>query len=115
MWTEIQPGEVQQPGGDFKMDRATGKSYRWVDDPQPSISERCTAITGLRSQVWANDYRPVAVSSVWHPRINAGKAPVELDWPEGARQNPPAAVVEGANYGEANTGILCDELRPVDI
>src|SRR4051794_40977573 len=90
-WVGIEPGEILQPGVHVsRMNMQTGKKQRRVDDPQPSISERCTAITNLREQVWANDYRPVAVSSAWHPRINAGKAPIEPNWPEGARQNPPA-------------------------
>jgi putative DNA primase/helicase len=65
-------------------------------------------IAALRSQLWQNGYRPVAV-------YTQGKRPFGNAWQERARQNPPGAVTEPVNGAALSTGILCDGLRAIDI
>jgi hypothetical protein len=65
-------------------------------------------IAALRSQLWQNGYRPVAV-------YTQGKRPFGNAWQDRARQNPPGAVTEPVNDTALSTGILCDGLRAVDI
>lgn len=65
-------------------------------------------IASLRSQLWNNGYRPVAV-------YTRDKRPFGNAWHERARQNPPGAVIEVVHEGALSTGILCDGLRAVDV
>jgi len=62
----------------------------------------------LRSQLWSNGYRCVAV-------YTQGKRPFGNAWQSRARQNPPGAVTEPVNDAALSTGILCDGLRAIDI
>jgi hypothetical protein len=48
-------------------------------------------------------------------RVKAGKAPLGDKWPERARQDPPECVRLPAVAWAANTGILADGMRPIDI
>jgi Bifunctional DNA primase/polymerase, N-terminal len=74
------------------------------------------AVFALRRQYWENGYRPVAV---WNSNIkrvhNPGKQPVGKEWEKAARQNPPRAAVVLPDPQALSTGILCDEVRCVDI
>ena len=80
--------------------------------PPPDLA----AIATLRAALWANGYRPVPVLSAWHAdKARAGKAPLHKNWGERARQNPPEAARTGALAHLANTGILTDALRLVDV
>lgn len=74
------------------------------------------AIVHLRAELWDAGYRPLPVLSHDHPnREIAGKAPLGREWPERARRDPPEAVEMPAVPHATNTGILCDQLRAVDI
>jgi hypothetical protein len=48
----------------------------------------------LRKRLYANGYRPVAVTSPWCRLPRAGRAPDSEMWRNLARQNPPAAVID---------------------
>lgn len=65
-------------------------------------------VAALRSQLYSNGYRPVAVYA-------QGKRPFGNAWQDRARQNPPGAVTEPVNDAALSTGILCDGLRAIDI
>jgi RecA-family ATPase len=65
-------------------------------------------VTALRSQLYSNGYRPVAV-------YTQGKRPFGNAWQDRARQNPPGAIIEPVNDAALSTGILCDGLRAIDI
>ena len=74
------------------------------------------AISALRVQLWDSGYRSLAVYSHDHAdRVRAGKAPLGDRWTERARQDPPECVRLPAVAWAANTGVLCDGLRPVDV
>jgi hypothetical protein len=47
--------------------------------------------------------------------VRAGKAPLGDRWTERARQDPPECVELPAVAWAANTGILADQLRAIDI
>jgi len=65
-------------------------------------------VAALRSQLYSNGYRPVAV-------YTQGKRPFGNAWQDRARQNPPGAVTEPVIDAALSTGILCDGLRAIDI
>jgi hypothetical protein len=74
-----------------------------------------TDVLALRKRYWANGYRPVAI---WNPEVrivNAGKRPVGKGWQDAARMTPPRDAVNAPNPQALNTGILCDEVRAVDV
>ena len=74
------------------------------------------AISALRVQLWDSGYRSLAVYSHDHAdRVRAGKAPLGDKWTERARQDPPECVRLPAVAWAANTGILADQLRPIDV
>jgi len=74
------------------------------------------AIAALRAKLWRNGYRPIAVLSASDPdKAHAGKKPIHRNWGDRARQNPPEAARTGALAHAANTGILTDALRLVDV
>jgi hypothetical protein len=74
------------------------------------------AISALRAQLWDAGYRSLAVYSHDHAdRVRAGKAPIGDRWTERARKDPPECVELPAVAWAANTGILCDGLRAIDI
>ena len=80
--------------------------------PMPDL----IAIATLRCKAWANGWRPLAVLSWDHPdREHAGKKPLGRDWPERARKDPPECTTLPAVKHAANTGILTDRLRTLDI
>lgn len=73
------------------------------------------AIAVLRAELWQSGYRPLAVYSHDARHESAGKAPLGLEWERRARQDPPEAATWPALRHAANTGILADGLRAVDI
>jgi hypothetical protein len=74
------------------------------------------AITTLRAALWQGRYRPIPLLTHTAPdRARAGKAPLHKDWPARARRNPPEAAVTPAQAHLANTGILADTLRALDV
>jgi hypothetical protein len=73
-------------------------------------------ISALRAELWDAGYRPLAVYSHDHvDRARAGKAPLGAQWRERALRDPPEAAALPAVAHAANTGVLCDGLRAVDI
>jgi RecA-family ATPase len=73
-------------------------------------------IAALRAELWDAGYRPLAVYSHDHvDRARAGKAPLGAQWRERALRDPPEAAARPAVAHAANTGVLCDGLRAVDI
>jgi hypothetical protein len=69
----------------------------------------------LREDLWRNQYRPLAVynhDEDWTEA--AGKLPSGKAWQERARLDPPEAV-HAIAANARNTGLLCDNLRAVDI
>lgn len=72
-------------------------------------------VLGLRRGLWARGYRPVVVYSYDAKCSSPGKQPSGVAWQTKARSNPPFAVSAPFRSSEANTGILCDGLRAVDI
>jgi Bifunctional DNA primase/polymerase, N-terminal len=75
---------------------------------------RIGRVVALRTRLWDNKYRPIAVKTAIKDDPRSGKAPFGDGWPERARRNPPAAVVEPFDSRAANTGILADGLQVVD-
>ena len=74
------------------------------------------AIGATRGRLWDAGYRPLAVYSHDHSdRDRAGKAPLGAAWTERARRNPPEAITLPAVAHAANTGLLCDGLRVIDV
>lgn len=73
------------------------------------------AIGALRAALWGAGYRPLAVYSADSTHEYPGKAPQGRGWETRARQTPPEAASLPAVRHAANTGILCDGLRAVDI
>jgi RecA-family ATPase len=84
--------------------------------PAPTEAE-LRAIAALRRQVWDHGFRPLPVLS--HTDADpktASKAPLGKDWPSRARKTPPEVVqFDRAAPHCANTGVLCDALRGLDI
>src|SRR5690349_8354623 len=73
------------------------------------------AIAALRSQLWDEGFRPVAVYSHDDPDpVRAGKAPLGLKWEARARRDPPEAATMPAVPHATNTGIMADGLRAID-
>jgi AAA domain/Primase C terminal 2 (PriCT-2)/Bifunctional DNA primase/polymerase, N-terminal len=73
-------------------------------------------IAAQRDALWAAGYRPLAVYSFNHPdRVRAGKAPLGDNWQKRARQDPPEVTRFPAVQHAANTGILADGMRVLDI
>lgn len=72
------------------------------------------AVQALREELFDAGFRPVGVSNTDTNHTSAGKAPMDADWVEGARQDPPRAVAH-VRDDALNTGILCDGLRVLDI
>jgi hypothetical protein len=62
----------------------------------------------LRKALFQNGFRPVAYPA-------GEKFSTEIGWQDLARRNPPAAVSRPHDSRLSNTGILCDELCPVDV
>jgi P4 family phage/plasmid primase-like protien len=88
--------------------------------PDPAVSPEEAA--RIRAALWAHGYRPVAVVNWNAPPIRAngleespGKRPVGHAWQERARRDPPEAVTLPPSADAANTGVLCDRLRAVDV
>ena len=73
------------------------------------------AVSLLRADLWAMQYRPVAVTAWNSERASPGKRPRGLEWQIRARRNPPDDAATPASAGWPNTGILCNELRPIDV
>ena len=83
--------------------------------PPPAASAYFDKVLQLRQAFWKMGYRPVPV---WGPHGSVpspGKQPVGKGWQIEARKDPPTATVEPSHADAANTGILCDGLRVVDI
>ena len=75
-----------------------------------------TDIAHKRARLWECGYRPIPLLSHTDPdKTKAGKAPLQKDWPDRACRNPPEAAVTPAQVHLANTGILCDGLRLIDV
>ena len=73
-------------------------------------------ILPLRSELWVNGYRPVAVCNFDSDRLRSpGKRPVGLGWQQRARLATPEAAVMPALPHGCNSGLLCDGLRALDI
>ena len=68
-----------------------------------------------RRALWQAGLRPVALYSLGYGGEGAGKRPVGLRWQERARQTPPEAAIVPPSSESANTGILSDGLRAVDV
>jgi hypothetical protein len=73
-----------------------------------SIEFNSTEIAERRLALWYGGYRPVTLYS-------NDKRPVGNGWDDHARLNPPSAVSAEPFAAGANTGILADGLRAVDI
>ena len=71
-----------------------------------SLFSSIANIRVLRQELWANGYRPVAISAEL-------KFPYQKDWPELARLRPPHAVT-CITMRMPGTGVLTDGLRPID-
>ncbi len=81
-------------------------------------------IAAQRQALAARGYRPVPLYS-WNqendsngrpiPRTSRGKRPFGNEWAERARRNPPEAATVPPTAIAANTGVLCDGLRVIDI
>ncbi len=72
-------------------------------------------IQSLRARLYDAGYRPVPVYSHDHPVDHAGKRPLGDAWQIEARKETPFCVNHPAVPHAANTGILCDGLRAIDI
>ena len=72
-------------------------------------------IAQIRATLWAAGFRPVPVYSFNSSHPSAGKAPIGRDWTGIARLNPPPCVTAPARSDAANTGVLCDGLRAIDV
>ena len=66
------------------------------------------AVQALRSRIWQNGFRPVAVKS-------DSKVPSGRGWTDRARMNPPDAVGSWPESSALSTGILGDGLLALDI
>ena len=62
----------------------------------------------LREKLWENGYRPIAI-------LTGKKRPYREGYIEGAKKDPPDAVVEPVYAFCASTAILCQGLRAIDI
>jgi hypothetical protein len=73
----------------------------------------------LRENLWHAGFRPVPVYTVaaglLREHEKPGKHPFGNGWQIAARRDPPAAVTDSPHFDTANTGILGDGLRPIDI
>jgi hypothetical protein len=80
------------------------------------MSADLVAIAAIRARLWEAGYRPLPVHShdYWD-RERAGKKPLGNAWTDRARRNPPECVGLPAAARAANTGVLCDGLRVIDI
>jgi Bifunctional DNA primase/polymerase, N-terminal/Primase C terminal 2 (PriCT-2) len=77
---------------------------------------KLVAIAEQRDALWAAGYRVLAVLSHDHSdRDRAGKAPLGPNWEKRARLDPPEVTRFPAVAHAANTGVLADGLRCVDI
>lgn len=65
-------------------------------------------VAAQREAMGRNGFRPIALTT-------GGKRPLHLGWPERARSNPPADVVETPTPDALNTGLLCDGLYVLDM
>lgn len=87
--------------------------------PVPEVSDTTPPdldqITELRQSMWQDGFRPVPIVSHDTPGPSPGKRPLGADWANAARMDPPHATTTPATSGAANTGILCDGLRVIDI
>lgn len=74
-------------------------------------------VAELRLSLWQAGYRPLPLLSFDHPDpLKAGKAPLSDRWQIGARENPPQCIRLGRAVSHAaNTGIMADGLRIIDI
>lgn len=74
-------------------------------------------IAGLRQRLWAAGYHCLPIYSFDHKdRQRAGKAPLGKNWEKRARTDPPECITLGAAVAHAaNTGILADRLRIIDV
>jgi len=72
-------------------------------------------VASFRGRLWAAGFRPVAVYSADAGVTGAGKRPRGNCWQHRARRDPPAAVTERPERIALNTGILCDDLRAIDV
>ena len=61
-----------------------------------------------RARLWNAGYFPIALQT-------RGKRPLDKQWPEAARRDPPDAVVRPPSPRTLNTGVLADGLRAIDI
>ena len=75
------------------------------------------AVQTVRNLIWQHGFRPMPVYSADHQdRQRAGKAPLGKDWEKRARQDPPECISLAATVAwAANTGVLCDGLRAIDL
>lgn len=76
--------------------------------PRPSMTQMAISLVSLRPSLYANGYRPVAIKY-------GEKFPLDLEWGDRARRDPPAVITEPFNVNYPWTGILCDGLRAIDI
>ena len=65
-------------------------------------------VATLRIQMAGAGFRPVALKT-------GDKMPLIREWQERARRNPPADAEEAPRMDHLNTGLLCDELRVLDL
>lgn len=74
-------------------------------------------IADLRQRLWDAGYHCLPVYSFDHPdRQRAGKAPLGANWQKRARSAPPECIrLDAAVAHAANTGIMADGLRIIDI
>lgn len=66
------------------------------------------SVASLRARLWDAGFRPVPVAT-------NDKRPLARAWSELARQDPPQGAVAAPSPAEANTGLLCDGLRGIDV
>lgn len=77
------------------------------------------AVASSRARLWDCGFRPVPVYTVEAGRRaghdKPGKHPAGAGWQLAARRDPPTAALALPDRDTANTGILCDGLRVVDL
>ena len=73
------------------------------------------SVSAIRAQLWDAGFRPVPILNADAPGPSPGKRPLGNAWREDALKDPPFCVTVPAVSHALNTGILADQLRPIDI
>jgi len=73
------------------------------------------SVSAARAHLWEAGFRPVPIINWDAKGPSPGKRPLGDNWRESALKDPPFCVTIPAVPFALNTGILADELRPIDI